>query len=138
MPKVKQLTVLCANRPGTLGELASVMGNADVNILGFHLSTSGTRGYVKLVVDKVEEAKRALEEAGMAYSEQAVLHARLANVPGALGRFAARLAAKGINIVSGYQTIERDARRASVVLEVSKLAAALRVRTDTPSSRLYG
>ncbi len=138
MPKVKQLTVLCANRPGTLGELASVMGSADVNILGFHLSTSGTRGYVKLVVDNVEKARAALEGAGMTYSEQAVLRARLANEPGALGRFAARLAAKGINIVSGYHTIERDSKRASVVLEVSRLDVALRVRTATPSSRLYG
>lgn len=138
MPKVKQLTVVCANRPGTLADLATVMGNAEVNIVGFYLSTSGARGYVKLIVDKVEKAKAALDEAGFSYSEQAVLHARVANVPGALGRFASRLAAKGINIVSGYQTIERDSKKASVVLEVSKLDVALRVRTDTPSSRLYG
>jgi hypothetical protein len=138
MPKVRQLTVSCANRPGTLAELATVMGAANVNIMGFHLATSGARGHVKLIVDKVEEAKSALDDAGFNYTEQAVLHARLANVPGALGRFASRLAAKAINIVSGYQTIERDAKRASVVLEVTKLDVALRVRTDTPSSRLYG
>ncbi len=130
MPKVKQITVHCANRPGTLAELATVMGNAHVNIVGFHLSASGARGCAKLIVDNVEEAKAALDEA--------VLHARLANLPGALGRFASRLAAKGINIVSGYQTIDRDSKKASVVLEVSKLDVALRVRTDTPSSRLYG
>ena len=106
MPKVNQLTVRCENRPGTLAHIAKVMGDANVNILGFLLTTSGTNGYVKLVVDDAEKAKETLEEAGLFYAEQVVLHARLANVPGALGRFAGKLAAKRINILSGYQTIQ--------------------------------
>src|SRR5713101_2646738 len=121
MPKVNLLTVRCENRPGTLAHIAKVMGDADVNILGFLLTTSGTKGHVKLVVDDAEKAKETLEKAGLFYTEQVVLHAKLANVPGALGRFAGKLAAKKINITSGYQTIESDSRKASVVLEVSNL-----------------
>ncbi len=137
MPKVNQLTVRCENRPGTLAHIARVMGNANVNILGFLLTTSGSKGHVKLVVDDVEKAKEALEEADLFYTGQFVLHARLANVPGALGRFAGKLAAKNINITSGYQTIEKDSKRASVVLEVSNLEKAVRVYTSTASDRLY-
>ncbi len=137
MPKVSQLTVRCENRPGTLAHIATVMGDAKVNILGFLLTTSGAKGYVKLVVDDAEKAKEALDGAGLFYTEQAVLHAKLANVPGALGRFAAKLAAKKINIISGYQTIEKDSRRASVVLEVSNIEGAARVYRSTASDRLY-
>jgi hypothetical protein len=111
------------------------MGDAGVNIVGFLLTTSGAKGYVKLVVDKVEKAKEALEKAGLSYAEQGVLHARLPNVPGALGRLAAKLAGKKINITSAYQTIETDSKKASVVLEVSDLDRALQV--STPSDRLY-
>ena len=136
MPKVNQLTVRCENRPGTLAHIAMVMGEAKVNILGFLLTTSGRKGFVKLVVDNAENAKAALENAGLPYTEEAVLHAKLANVPGALGRFARRLAAKDINITSGYQTIEKDSKRASVVLEVSSVDKALRVYRGTPSDRL--
>lgn len=136
MPKVNQLTVHCENRPGTLAHIAEVMGEANVNILGFLLTTSGSKGFVKLVVDNVEDAKAALEDAGLPYTEEAVLHAKLANVPGALGRFARRLAAKDINITSGYQTIEKDSKKASVVLEVSSVDKALRVYSSTPSDRL--
>jgi hypothetical protein len=81
MPKVNELTVRCENRPGTLSEIATVLGNVNVNILGFLLTTSG-EGRLKLVVDRVEEAKTALEDAGFTYSEHFVLHARLPNVPG--------------------------------------------------------
>src|SRR5713101_5408484 len=78
MPKANQLTVRCENRPGTLAHVAKVMGDADVNILGFLLTTSVTKGYVKLIVDEVEKAKGALEDEGLSYAEQVVLHAKLA------------------------------------------------------------
>ncbi len=136
MPRANQLTVRCENRPGTLAHIAMVMGEAKVNVLGFLLTTSGSKGFVKLVVDNVENAKAALDDAGLPYTEEAVLHAKLANVPGALGRFAGRLAAKDINITSGYQTIEKDSKKASVVLEVSSVEKALRVSRSTPSDRL--
>ncbi len=136
MPKVSQLTVPCKNRPGTLAHITTVLGDAKVNILGFLLTTSGAEGSVKLVVDDVEKAKEALDDAGLTYTEQVVLHARLANVPGALGRFARKLAAKRINITSGYQTIVKDSKKANLVLEVSHLDRAVRVARSTPSDRL--
>lgn len=137
MPKVNQLTVRCENRPGTLAHIAKVMGDVDVNILGFLLTTSGTKGHVKLIVDDLEKAKEALDDAGLSYAEQIVLHAKLANVPGALGRFARKLAARKINVTSGYQTIEKDSKKVSVVLEVSNLDQALRASRSTTSDRLY-
>lgn len=136
MPKVSQLTVPCKNRPGTLAHVTTVLGDAKVNILGFLLTTSGAEGSVKLVVDDVDKAKEALDDAGLTYTEQVVLHARLANVPGALGRFASKLAAKRINITSGYQTIVKDSKKANLVLEVSHLDRAVRVAGSTPSDRL--
>lgn len=137
MPKVNQLTVHCENHPGTLAQIATLMGKLKVNILGFLLTTSGTKGHVKLIVDDVKKAKQGLEDAGLRYSEQIVLHAKLANAPGALGRFAGTLAARRINIASGYQTIEKGSKKASVVLEVSHLDKALRVYRSTASDRLY-
>ena len=35
MAKAKQLTVFCENRPGTLAQIARVLGDAKVNILAF-------------------------------------------------------------------------------------------------------
>jgi hypothetical protein len=136
MPKVNEITVRCENRPGALEQIATVMGDVKVNILGFLLTTSGARGWVKMIVDDVERAKEALDDAGLPYAQHLGLHARVANVPGALGRLAGKLAAKDINITSGYQTIEKDSKKASVVFEVSHLEKALRAYRSTPSDRL--
>ena len=128
MPKVAQLTVSCENRPGTLAHIARILGDAKVNILGFLCTTSGMEGSVELVVDNVNKAKKALGSAGLTYTEREVLHVELSNVPGALGHFAGKLAAKEINITSGYQTAVKGSKKASVVLVVSDLEKAARVR----------
>ena len=137
MPKAHQLTIRCTNRPGVLARIANVMGDAGVNIQGFLLSTSGSKGQVKVVVDDLGKAKEALKDAGLSYTDQLVLHTGLTNVPGALGRFAGKLAARKINILSGYQTVEKDSKKASVVLEVSNVERALQLSTSTPSGRIY-
>jgi hypothetical protein len=129
MPKAKQLNVFCEDRPGGLAQIAKVLSDAKVNIFAFLTATSGTEeGSVRLVVDKVNKAKKALERAALSYSEADVLHAELPNVPEALAGFAAKLASKEINITSGYATTVKGSRKASVVLAVCDLDKAARVR----------
>jgi hypothetical protein len=128
MPKARQFTVSCENRPGALAHIAQVLGDSKVNILALLTATSGAEGWVQLVVDKAGKAKKALDTAGLRYTEKDVLHLELRNVPGALGHFAGKLADKDINITSGYQTAAKGSRKASVVLDVSDLGKALRVR----------
>jgi hypothetical protein len=127
MPKAKQLSVRVENRPGTLAHVARVLGDAKVNILAFLTTTLGAEGSVQVVVDNVNKAKKALEGAGLTYTESDVFHVELPNVPGALGNLAGKLAAKEINITSGYQTTVKGSRKASVVLAVSDLNTAARV-----------
>src|SRR6266704_2662142 len=63
MPKVKQLTVPCKNRPGELARIAKVLGDAKVNILSCLTTTSGEEGATHLVVDNVNKAKKAKDGA---------------------------------------------------------------------------
>jgi hypothetical protein len=128
MAKAKQLTISCENRPGTLAHVARILGDAKVNILAFLTTTSGTEGSVQVVVDNANKAKKALEGASLTYTEADVLHVELPHMPGALGSFAAKLATKEINITSGYATTAKGAKKASVVLAVSDLDKAARVR----------
>ena len=128
MPKAKQLTVTCENRPGTLAHLARVLGDAKVNVLAMNCSTSGAEGTVGIIVDNVNKAKKALGAAQFSCTEADVLHVELPNVPGALGHFAGKLAAKEINIASGYQTATKGAKKAAVVFAVSDLEKAARIR----------
>ncbi|MCI0402264.1 MAG: ACT domain-containing protein [Acidobacteria bacterium] len=128
MAKARQLTVPCENRPGTLAEVAKVLGDAKVNILSCLTTTSGTQGECHFLVDNVNRAKKALAAARLSYTEADVLSVELPNRPGVLGAFAGKLAARGINITLGYHTSVKGSKKACVVLVVSDLDKAGRIR----------
>ena len=128
MPKAKQLSVRVENRPGTLAHVARVLGDAKVNILAFLTTTLGAEGSVQVVVDNVNKARNALDREKLPFTEEDVLQVVLPNVPGALATFAGKLAAKDINITSGYQTSVKGSKKATVVFAVSDLEKARRVR----------
>jgi hypothetical protein len=62
------------------------------------------------------------------YTEADVLRLELPNTPGALAKFAGRLAEEDINIILGYQTSAKHARKASLVVAVSDLDKAEHIR----------
>ncbi len=102
--------------------------NAKVNILSCLTTTSGNEGQAHAIVDNVNKAKKALEAAGLSYTEADVLQVELPNTPGALGKFAGKLAEKDINITLGYATGVKGSKKAGLVLAVSDLDKAARIR----------
>jgi hypothetical protein len=128
VPKVKELTISCDNAPGSLARVAGILGQAKVNILALNATAPGAMGYIQFVVDNGVKAKKALEREGFSCYEEIVLHTTLPNVPGALARFAKKLAVKNINIGACYQTTVKGSKNASVVLAVSPLESAALIR----------
>ena len=128
MPKAKEFSVSHENRPGMLAEIAKALGDQKINILSCLTTTSGTEGTTHVLVDNVNKAKKALTDAQLSYTEADVLHVELPNKPGALGRFATKLADNNININVGYATGGKRSKRTTVVLSVSDLDKAVRIR----------
>ncbi len=128
MPKAKQLVLSHENRPGLLAQIAQVLGEAEVNILACLTTTSGSEGLTHLIVDNPDNARKVLARAGLRFREEDVLQIELPNEPGALAKFAGKLADKNINITLGYQTSTKGSRQASMVLAVSDIDKAAAIR----------
>ena len=128
MPKITQFTISHENLPGMLAHIAKVLGDAQVSILAFLTTTSGSEGLTHLIVDKSDTARKAFATAGLVYTETDVLQFELSNTPGALGRLARKLAEEDINITLGYATGGKSSRKTTVVLAVSDLDKAATVR----------
>jgi hypothetical protein len=128
LPKTTQLTLSHENLPGMLAHIAKVLGNAQVNILAFLTTTSGSEGLTHLIVDRLDTAKKAFASAGLVCTEADVLQLELPNTPGALAKFARKLAEEDINITLGYATSEKGSKKTSVVLAVSDLDKAAIIR----------
>ena len=123
MARAKQFTVSHENLPGILAHIAKVLGDAQVNILAFVTTTSGREGLTHLIVDRSDTANRALAGAGLAYTEADVLHFELPNAPGALAKFARKVAQKDINITLGYATSEKGSKKTSSHHSIEATAA---------------
>jgi hypothetical protein len=127
MAKMKLFTVAIENRPGAVAEIAKTLGSAKVNILALLGTAEGTSGTVQLVVEDARRAKKALDEAKLAYQETITEEYELTNKPGALAQMLDKLANRGINLNSIYATAPKGGKRAVVICTVeaaTKAAAA--------------
>lgn len=124
MPKT--LAVSLENRPGAFGEIARLLGDAGVDILGFSTQALGDFGQVHLFVDRIDAAKRALDEAGARYRAREVVLTSVPDKPGALADLGDLLAKERVNIEIAFNAVGAPSGRAGVVLEVSDPASARR------------
>jgi hypothetical protein len=128
MPRAKQLTIRVPDRPGTLGEIATALGEKKINIEAIAAATQGGTGLVMMVVDKTAAARKVFAQRGWEATEEEVLEVTLPDSPGALGRLASRLGQAGVNIRYIYAGSAGSARKLNAYLGVSDLKAALKAR----------
>lgn len=123
MAKTKQLSISVDNKPGAVAEIVKALGNAKVNILALLAWAQGPAGTVQVIVEDSRRAKKALDDARIAYQEQAVDQIELANKPGALAKTLDQLANKGVNLNAIYATATKGGKKAVVVYAVETAAA---------------
>lgn len=130
MPTTTQLVISSHSKPGVIARVASVLGEAGVNIKAFSAPEVTGTGKLRLLVADVDGAKAALKGAKIRFGEETALILSLENKPGALMDVADLLTKNRINIKCGYCTPSREGKRAIVVLTVSNTAKALAVLRD--------
>jgi hypothetical protein len=127
MPKAKEFTVTIEDKPGALGKCFLALAERGVNILAFQSYVEEGESLARLVVDDPASAKAVLGGLRMIFEETEVAVTRLAHRPGELGRAAARLGEKQINIDYSYCGLEPGSERALVVFGVDNLTSAVKV-----------
>jgi hypothetical protein len=125
MPTTTQFVISEQSKPGVLARVASVLGNAGVNIKAFSAPEVAGSGKLRVIVSDTERARIALKAEKIRFTEETALVLSLENKPGALGEVAKHLKEARINIKCGYCTPSREGRRAIVVLTVSNTERAL-------------
>lgn len=123
MAKAKQLSVSVDNKPGAVAEVVRTLGNAKVNLLALAAWAEGPAGTVTVIVEDSRRAKKALDDARIAYTEQAIDQVELANKPGALAKTLDQLAAKGVNLNMIYATTTKSGKKAVAVYSAATEAA---------------
>jgi hypothetical protein len=121
----KDLTVIMEDRPGKLADLGEATGRAGINIDGLCALVGDGRGFIHILVEDADAARKALEEAGIDVAdEREAVIVDLHDKPGAMGEIARDLAEAGVNIDVAY-TIFTGVRLVILTEDVDKARAAL-------------
>jgi hypothetical protein len=127
MAKAKEFTVTIADKPGALGKFFLALAEKGVNVLAFQSYVEDRESLARFVADDVVKANAVLSTMHMVYEETDVAVGRLMHRPGELGRAAAKLGEKQVNIDYSYCGLESGSTRALVVFGVDHVTLAAKL-----------
>jgi hypothetical protein len=122
MNALNLVAVFVENKPGQTARIASLLAEAGVNIRWVTIANSGGFGVMKFLVDRRDEAVRALKAKGLMVSLVEVLAVEVSDQPGALQAVADLLGHNNINLDNCSGFVANN--RAVLIIEVHQLAQA--------------
>jgi hypothetical protein len=117
-----QVSVFAENKPGRIEKITRLLTGREVNIRAITISSSDRFGVIKLLVDRPDEAYRALTEAGFSVVKREIIAVLMDDRPGGLHAVAGLLGRTGVNIEDAYGFVVEDRKRAVLVMEVDRPA----------------
>ncbi len=122
-----QISVFLEDEPGMLAGVAELLGKHGINVYALSLAEGLGHGYVRMVVDKPDEAKRVLRAAEELIMERDVLLLELSNRPGSLAVVARHMADAGINLEYAYCAGGPSVDKGLVVVRVNDTNKAVSI-----------
>jgi len=134
MPKAKEFTVTIEDKPGALGRCFLALADRGVNVLAFQSYVEEGESLARFVADDPPSANAVLGRLRMIFEETDVAIVRVPHRPGELGRAAARLGEKQVNIDYSYSGLEPGSDMALLVFGVDNLTLAANVLDEMAAS----
>jgi hypothetical protein len=140
--KVEQISVFMENRPGGLEQVMRIMKDANINIRTLSLADTSDFGVLRLIVNDVDKASRALRDNGLRVSRTTVVAVEVPDRPGGLHSILAALTEENINVEYLYAFVEKSGENAVIIFRFDDTEAAIRVLqrrgfSVLPGSKLY-
>ncbi len=121
----RQLSVFAENKPGSLARVTRVLNREKINIRATTISTSDAFGVINLIVDKAEEAFKALSAEGVMVVMKEVLAILIDDRPGGLDTLIQLLYNEKVNVNNAYGFVLEASKSAVFVLDVDQMERAL-------------
>ena len=118
---IQQISVFVENRPGTMGEVLTVLKEKNINLRALSLADTADFGIIRLIVKEPEKVGAILREAGFTVKTTPVLAIKVPDDPGGLFEQVQKLSSAGINIEYMYAFAANGGSEARVVLKVDDL-----------------
>ena len=141
--KVEQISIFIENKSGRLAEITRILGEAGINIRALSLADTSDFGILRLIVNKVEQAKMVLKEKGFTVNKTEVVAVEVPDQPGGLSAILQVLDREQINVEYMYAFVERCGGNAVIIFRFDEIDKAIDALTANgikilEGERLYG
>jgi hypothetical protein len=116
--EIKQISVFLENKAGRLGEVTKTLADAGINIRAISLADTADFGILRLIVNKSDEAVKALGAAGFTTRILEVVAVEVEDNPGSLARVMELFQKSKVNIEYLYASLEGKAGKAVVIFKL--------------------
>lgn len=140
--KINQISVFIENQSGRLSEVATLLGEAGINIRALSLADTSDFGILRLIVDKPEEAYSILKANDFTVGRTQVIAVEVPDIPGGLASVLNALSNCEVNVEYMYAFVHKgDA--AAMIFRFDDTEQAAKVIEDAGltvirNSTIYG
>ena len=124
---IKQLSVFVENEAGRLAEITAILEQHQIDIRAMSLADTTSFGVLRLIVDRPNDALKAIKNAGFNVSLTDVIAIGVADIPGGLSDSLTILSQNGVVVEYMYAFISRQQGRAYVIMRTDNNQRALDV-----------
>jgi hypothetical protein len=128
--QIKQISVFLENNPGRLGVVTRALADAGINIRAISIADTKEYGIARFIVDKNEEAVKALTAAGFTTRLTDVVAVEVADSPGALAKVMELFQKSNVNIEYLYASLEGKVGKAVIIFKMENLDIGLKIVQD--------
>lgn len=140
--KVEQLSIFLENKPGMLEQAAKVLAEKEINIRALSLADTSDFGILRIIVNDIDKAEKALHEKGFTVRRTFVVAVAVPDRPGGFHSILAALSEKNISTEYTYAFVERSKEKALIIFRFDRTDEAIDVLQENgftviPGSQVY-
>ncbi len=122
---VEQIAVFLENKSGRLAEITSTLAKKSINIRALSVADTADFGILRLIVDRVEEAKTVLKESGFTVGITNVIAVEVEDKTGGLASVLQCIQKADINVEYMYAFVNKTGENAVLIFRFDKMEEAI-------------
>ena len=123
--RVEQIAVFLENKSGRLAEITSILAENNINIRALSVADTADFGILRLIVDKVDEAEKALKEKGFTVGKTTVIAVEVPDRTGGLAAVLACIQNIGLNVEDMYAFVNKSGEIAVLIFRLDDMTRAI-------------
>lgn len=123
--RVEQIAVFLENKSGRLAEITAILAENNINIRALAVADTADFGILRLIVDKVDEAEKALKEKGFTVGKTTVIAVEVPDRTGGLAAVLDCIQKIGLNVEYMYAFVNKTGENAVLIFRFDDMTKAI-------------